>query len=109
MIKECTKDVRMPTEVETAKNRVQLFILSADLDSNRLAAASAGLQLPIVAPWVLIMESTFPVPKGLELEILRAWYVPLDKSTMLVSVIKAVIAATVEWALFAGQMGQVAG
>jgi len=75
MIKICTKDVRETMERETAKNILQLFILSADLDSNRLDAASAGLQLPTVALWVLIMESTFPAPKRLQLEILRAWSV----------------------------------
>jgi hypothetical protein len=109
MIKQCTKDVRMPMERETVKNILQLFILSANLDSNRLGAASAGLQFPIVALWVLIMESTFPAPKRLKQEIPRAWAVPLDKSTMPVSVIKAVIAATTESVLFVGQMGQVAG
>jgi hypothetical protein len=65
MIKICTKDVRETMERETVKNILQLFILSADLDSNRLDAASAGLQLPTVALWVLIMESTFPAPKRL--------------------------------------------
>jgi len=65
MIKICTKDVRETMERETVKNILQLFILSADLDSNRLDAASAGLQFPIVALWVLTEDLTFLVPKEL--------------------------------------------